>query len=188
MQRFQSGDAPAFQVLLQRHSQKVFNFLLRQVHDPTLAEDLVQEVFLRVVKNARGFRAESKFTTWMYTIARNQVIDHARKAKHRRTVALDQPLKAGDERGATLLDRVENKDPATDTSANDRRFVAALEKALAELPSDQREVFMLREMQGLKFREIADVLNIPENTVKSRMRYALEQLRGHLAAFREAGK
>lgn len=185
MERFLEGHASAFEVLVNRYSQRIFNFILRHIGDASVAEDLVQDVFLRVVKNAAGFRAQAKFTTWLYTIARNLSIDALRKARHRRHVPLDRPLSSEDEGGATLLDRIADNAPGSDVKTRDRRFVAALEAALREVPDDQREVFLMREIEGLKFREIADILGVPENTVKSRMRYALEALRGHLAAFAE---
>lgn len=184
MERFQNGNAAAFQALVDRHGGRIFNFVLRHVRDRAAAEDLTQEVFLRVVKNARSFRAQSKFTTWLYTIARNQCIDALRKAKHRRHAALDKPL-GHEADGATLLDLIADDQPDQGAELRDRRFVGALESALAQLPEEQREVFLMREVEGLKFREIADVMGIPENTVKSRMRYALEALRGHLARFED---
>lgn len=186
MERFLSGRASAFQVLSERHGARIYNFILRQVRDRELARDLVQETFLRVVKNAASFRAQSKFTTWLYTIARNQCIDALRKARHRRHVPLDKPLSKENEAGATLLDMVADDRPGQASQTRDRRFVAALEGALGELPDEQREVFLMREIEGLKFREIAEVIGIPENTVKSRMRYALEALRGHLAEFADS--
>ncbi len=174
MERFLSGRASAFQVLSARHGARIYNFILRQVRDQELAKDLVQETFLRVVKNAASFRAQSKFTTWLYTIARNQCIDALRKARHRRHVPLDRPLSKDDDGGATLLDMVADDRPGQAT------------QALGELPDEQREVFLMREIEGLKFREIAEIVGIPENTVKSRMRYALEALRGHLAEFADS--
>ena len=129
--------------------------------------------------------ANSKFTTWLYTIARNLCIDAARKASYRQHARLDQPLSKSDEGGATLGDKVADKRPGQDKETRDKRFRAALEDALEKLPEDQREVFEMREFQGLKFREIAVILKIPENTVKSRMRYALGGLRTSLKKFSE---
>lgn len=186
MEQFLGGRASAFGELTERHGSKIYNFILRHVRDQELARDLVQEVFLRVVRNAATFKAQSKFTTWLYTIARNQCIDAMRRARHRRHAQLDKPLSSQDGGGATLLDMVADDRPGPNVIARDRRFVAALEAALTELPDEQREVFLMREVEGLKFREIADVVGIPENTVKSRMRYALEALRGHLAAFADS--
>lgn len=186
MEAYVGGDVGAFQVLMDRHAQKVFNFILRRTGgNRESAEDLLQEVFLRVVHRASGFKAKSKFTTWLYTIARNLCIDAGRKASYRQHVALDQPLGRDGGDGATLLDRVPDRGPGPDSRTRDLRFKAALQEALAKLPDEQREVFLMREFQGLKFREIAVICDIPENTVKSRMRYALDFLRKALAVFRE---
>lgn len=185
MSRYLDGDGDAFEELLERHGKRIYNFILRQTGDRSLAEDLVQEAFLRVVHRAESFRRQAKFTTWLYTIARNLCIDHARKAKHRRHLALDATLRRDESGGATLLDRVEAPNPGPDVEARDRRFRGALGRALEALPAEQREVFVMRELDGLKFREIAEVVGIPENTVKSRMRYALKGLRETLADFGE---
>lgn len=185
MQRFRKGDAGAFRKLVSRHQDRVFNFVLRQVRQPETAQELVQETFLRVVKNADSFRSEARFTTWVFTIARNLCVDALRRQKHRNTVALDAPLRIGEADGATMLDMVKDDGPAADHRLADKRFSTALTAALEALPGEQREVFLMRELEGLKFREIADVVGVPENTIKSRMRYALEALRNHLAAFGE---
>ncbi len=186
MQRFRGGQASAFRLLVTRHQDRVFNFVLRQVRSPETAQELVQETFLRVVKNADTFRSEARFTTWIFTIARNLCVDALRRQKHRNTVALDAPLRAGESDGASMLDMVKDDQPGADHRLQDKRFSAALRGALDALPPEQREVFLMRELEGLKFREIADVVGVPENTIKSRMRYALEALRNHLAAFGEA--
>jgi RNA polymerase sigma-70 factor (ECF subfamily) len=185
MKRFLAGHPDAFQELMSRHGQKIFNFILRQIRDASAAEELTQEAFLRVVHRADSYREESRFTTWLFSIARNLCIDHLRKAKHRRTVALDAPLDRSGDGGATMLDRVADGGPGPDRQARDRRFRESLEVALERLPDEQREVFLMREVDGLKFREIADIVGIPENTVKSRMRYALESLRVSLEPFKE---
>jgi RNA polymerase sigma-70 factor (ECF subfamily) len=185
MQRFRRGEAAAFRALVTRHQDRVFNFVLRQVRHPETARELVQETFLRVVKNADSFRSEARFTTWIFTIARNLCVDAQRRQKHRNTVALDAPLRSGEADGATMLDMVKDDQPGADSRLQDRRFSTALRGALDALPAEQREVFLMRELEGLKFREIADVVGVPENTIKSRMRYALEALRNHLAAFGE---
>lgn len=180
MQRFRTGQASAFRLLMARHGDKIHSFILRQVRLPETANDLVQEVFLRVVKNADGFRAEAKFTTWIYTIARNLCVDSLRRGKHRNAVPLDAPLRADEGDGATMLDFVKDPGQGADMRLADRRFSADLENALGGIPAEQREVFLMRELHGLKFREIADLVGVPENTVKSRMRYALEGLRQRL--------
>ncbi len=186
MARYQGGDAAAFRVLLGRWSERLYAFCYRQVRDEEASRDIVQDSFLRVVRNAATFRAEARFSTWIFTIARNLCLDRARRMKFRRTTSLDAPLGADDPAGATLLERVADGRPLADAQTDDRRFGVRLDAALAALPEEQREIFLMREVDGLKFREIADILEIPENTVKSRMRYALEGLRKQLGDLGEA--
>jgi len=183
MLAYLDGDARAFRTLVARHSDRVFHFILRQVRLPETAKELVQETFLRVVKNARAFRADARFSTWLFTIARNLCVDAQRRQKHRNTVALDAPLRRDESDGASLIDMVKGDEQPQDQRLDDVRFSDALKGALDSLPPEQREVFLLRELEGLKFREIADIVGIPENTVKSRMRYALEGLRLRLQTF-----
>jgi RNA polymerase sigma-70 factor (ECF subfamily) len=185
MLAFQGGDAASFRVLVARWSERLHAFSFRHVRDEEAARDIVQESFLRVVRSASGYRAESRFSTWVFTIARNLCMDRHRRMKHRRAVSLDAPVGGDDPGGATLVERVADERPLADRRADDRRFSDRLEQALAALPEEQREVFLLREVEGIKFREIADMLGIPENTVKSRMRYALEGLRRALTALGE---
>jgi RNA polymerase sigma-70 factor (ECF subfamily) len=188
MQRFQQGDGGAFRVLMERHRRGVYNFVLRHVGDASAAEDVLQDCFLRVVQGAHRFKLESKFTTWLYTIARNLCVDRARKMKFRRHRSLDQPIGADDEGGASLLDRVADSGAATDRSAIGTELQGHIERAIATLREDQREVFLMREYSNLPFKEIADIVGVPENTVKSRMRYALEHLRRALAEYQDYAK
>jgi RNA polymerase sigma-70 factor (ECF subfamily) len=185
MASYQQGDTRAFELLLQRHRKAVFNFLFRQVGQRALAEDLLQEVFLRVIKGAESYRQTAKFTTWLYTIARNLCCDHARRAKHRRAASLDQPLAKDAEVGQTLGDRVAHRGPAVDRQVIGGQLRVRIEAAVEALSEEQREVFLMREYGDLSFREIAEIVGCPENTVKSRMRYALENLREQLAEYRD---
>lgn len=185
MERYRKGEVRAFELLLERHGKAVFNFILRYHGDVTTAEDLTQEVFLRVVRGASQFERRSSFRTWVFSIARNICVDWLRRQRHRRMASLDQPL--GDDPDAgKLLDTVADEAPLEDRRAMDQQFTEELGKALETLNPDQREVFVLRELRGLSFAEIAEVVDCPVNTVKSRMRYALESLRVSLAPFREA--
>ena len=182
MARFQKGEIQAFEVLLTRHRRGVFNFVLRFVGNRDLAEDLVQDIFLRLVAAAQSFQKRSKFTTWLYTIARNLCIDHYRKKQHRREASLDQPLNPGGESEATLMDRLPSNAPAPDRQATNLRIRDQIREALEKLSDEQREVFLMREESGLPFDEIARIVGAPVNTVKSRMRYALQNLRASLEA------
>ena len=176
MVRYREGSMRAFEVLLERHRQPVFNFLYRFVRSRSTAEDLLQEVFLRVVRNAHSYRPKARFTTWLYTIARNLAIDQTRKARHQRTLSLDQPI-GNNEEGMSYLDMVPARGRPSDEQLVGRDFAISLYRALDAIPGEQREVFLLRQYHAMPFKEIAQVVGAPLNTVKSRMRYALEGLR-----------
>jgi RNA polymerase sigma-70 factor (ECF subfamily) len=181
MERYRDGEQACFDILVKRHQGPVFRFFLRHVGDIETAEDLTQEAFIRVVHNRASFRTGAKFTTWVYTIARNLSVDEMRKRRYRRHRSLDEPLGGRDgDPGRTLGDLVGDPQAKTDTQAGDLEMRTVLEAAIGRLPEEQREVFTLREMGGLSFQEISDVVGCNENTVKSRMRYALERLHAAL--------
>ena len=186
MVRYQRGDRNAFTSLVRRHKRPVFNFILRQVGDFSVAEDTTQEVFLRVVQKASHFKHEARFSTWLYTIARNLSIDYLRKQSLRRHPSLDQPLKPT-EPGRTLGESIE--DPhhrsSVERSALSQQVGQCVIEAVELLPIEQKEVFLLREIANLPFKEIAQVTESGENTVKSRMRYALQRLQQALSEFEE---
>ena len=189
MARYQKGDVRAFEVLLARHRRPVFNFILRFVRDPALAEDLLQECFLRVIKGVDAYEKQAKFTTWLYTIARNLCVDNSRRQKHRKAYSLDAPMDAGDGKdGATMLDVVADKGPAVDRQVISHELHGRLYEAINKLSEEQREVFLMREFLDMPFKDIAEVVGCPENTVKSRMRYALEKLRQELEDYADMAK
>lgn len=184
LERFRAGERRAFDVLMKRHEVGLFNFILRSVRDRATAEELLQDTWIRVLSGIRDFQRASKFSTWVYTVARNLCIDHARKAVLRRHPSLDQSSKSSDD-GPTLGEQVADGGPRADRSAISKELQEKLVAAIHELPDDQREVFMLREYGALPFKDIADIVGAPENTVKSRMRYALERLQSALAEYEE---
>ena len=185
MIRFQSGDRAAFTVLVRRHQGPLFNFALRYLRSSPVAEEVVQDAFVRVVQNAAEFKHEARFSTWLYTIARNLCIDQIRKRALRRHPSLDEPKKAEEGDGPTLGEQT------ADGKASVERAVVSLEirervaSAIDALPEEQREVFLMREVSNLPFKEIAGIVGVSENTVKSRMRYALERLQEALSEFEE---
>jgi RNA polymerase sigma-70 factor (ECF subfamily) len=187
MVAYQQGDVRAFEILLGRHKKPVYNFILRFVGSRELAEDLLQETFLRVIKGVDAYKRQAKLTTWIYTIARNLCVDNARRAKHRKAQSLDAPLGADGE-GGTLLDVLPATQAGTDRQAADRELHLKLHRAIASLGEEQREVFLMREFLDLPFAEIAQIVGVPENTVKSRMRYALEKLRVELEEYADVAE
>src|SRR5262249_44327303 len=151
--RYQKGEVRAFELILARHRKPVFNFILRFVGDPAHSEDLLQEVFLRVIKGAEAYQKQAKFTTWLYTIARNLCVDAARRGKHRGGASLDVPMDAGDGKdGATLLDVVADKAAGSDRRVLDKELHGRLHRAIANLSEDQREVFLMGEFLDMPFR------------------------------------
>ena len=185
MERYRAGDVRAFEVLLTRHRRPVYNFLLRSVLDPAQAEDLLQETFLRVIKGSEDYERQAKFTTWLYTIARNLCVDASRRAKHRRAQSLDVPIGDDDAGGRTLLDVTPDSRATVDRAVIGKQLGERIQTAVDALVEEQREVFLMREVLDLSFKEIAEVVGCPENTVKSRMRYALEKLRDALEEYRD---
>ncbi len=188
MLAYSKGDCRAFEELLRRHQKKVLNFIFRYVGNRSTAEDLVQDVFLRIIRRAKSYKQEAKFTTWLYTIARNICIDHSRRMQHRRAASLDHPVRAGGEDRRPLGESIPSPDAATDRRAMGRRMGRRIQAAVESLAEDQREVFLMREYIGLPFKEIADIVGIPENTAKSRMRYALEKLRTELSEYEDLAR
>lgn len=184
LERFRRGDPRAFEELMRRHRNALYNFVQRSVRNPQTAEEILQDAWMRMVVGARDFQNASKFSTWAYTVARNLCIDHARKAALRRHPSLDEPTRR-DEEGPTLGERVQDPDAAVDRAAIGHELQLRLAEAVESLPSEQREVFLMREYSNLPFKEIAEIVGAPENTVKSRMRYALERLQESLAEYED---
>jgi RNA polymerase sigma-70 factor (ECF subfamily) len=184
---YQKGEVRAFEILLVRHRKPLYNFILRYLGDKETAEDLLQEAFMRVIKGAEAYKRQAKFTTWLYTIARNLCVDQTRRRKHRKHASLDAPLDAGEESGS-LLDVIPSKEMASDRKSVNKQLHETMQRAIAGLSEEQREVFLMREFLDMPFKQIADVVGVPENTVKSRMRYALDKLRLELDEYKDLAK
>lgn len=186
LDRYGSGDPQAFDVLFSRYRRPLYSFILRFVSRRDMAEELLQEVFFKVVRSGNEFEGRAKFSTWIYRITRNLCVDHLRRMTHRKTTSLDQSSRDNDER--TLGQKVQDPNAGVERQVMQGRLRTKIEEAVDRLPNEQKEVFLLREASGLPFKEIAAILGCPENTVKSRMRYALERLRADLAEFRDMTK
>ena len=185
MIRFQRGERAAFTQLVRRHQTGLYNFALRQLRIPSVAEDVVQEAFVRVVQNALEFKHEARFSTWAYTITRNLCIDQLRKRALRKHPSLDESKRGEEGDGPTLGEQTADSRANVERQATGSELKERIAAAVEELPDDQREVFLLRELSNLPFKEIAEITGVPENTVKSRMRYALERLQAALQEYEE---
>jgi len=181
MVRYRRGDRAAFAEIVRRYQTPLYTFSLRYLRDKDRARDVTQETFLRVVRRAEEFKHESRFSTWVFAITRNLCIDEIRKGRHRNHASLDANV--GDT--PPLLDRLGGSDTGPERGAQSGELQDGLARAIAGLPDDQREVFLLRQLGGVPFADIAKITDTPENTVKSRMRYALERLQKELAEFEE---
>jgi RNA polymerase sigma-70 factor (ECF subfamily) len=165
-----AGDAAAFEQLYGNHRGRLFRFLLRQLRDQALAEELFQDVWQKVVAARAGWKPEAPFGVWLYRIAHNRLADHWRAASHRPPAPED-----ADERAARLPDP---DTPERNLSEFERR--RQLQLALDALPPEQREVLLLRLEQELTLEEIGAITGVGRETVKSRLRYAMDKLRGSL--------
>ena len=165
-----AGDASAFDQLYAHHRGRLFRFLLRQVREQALAEELFQDVWQKVIAARAGWKPEAPFGVWLYRIAHNRLADHWRAASHRPPAPED-----ADERAARLPDP---DTPERNLSEFERR--RHLQLALDALPPEQREVLLLRLEQELTLEEIGAITGVGRETVKSRLRYAMDKLRGSL--------
>lgn len=173
------GDVSAFNDLVARWDNSLYNFVYRYLGDHEDARDVCQEAFVRAYTHLEGFRGQAKFSSWLYQIALNLCRSKLRRQKSHPMVSIDDreeenPLWALPDTRPT---------PADSTLEGERAM--AVREAIAGLPEAQREVIILKEYHGLKFREIAEILDTPESTVKSRLYNGLEALAqalGHLQA------
>lgn len=160
MRRYAAGDAAAFEALYREHKRGVFNFCRRMLGAQADAGEAMQEIFFKVIAAAPGWRPRAKFTTWLYTIARNHCHDLLRRV---RPLAAEEPETAADAA------------PLSDPPLRDQ-----LVRAIEALPPEQREVFVMAAALEMSFSEIAEVVGAPLNTTKSRMRLAVKILRQRL--------
>lgn len=183
MARFQQGESQALGVLYDRYARRLRAYAARQ--GAKRPDDLVQDAFVRIVRNGATWKGEAKFKTWLFQIARNLAIDASRRDRFRQMPSLDQPIGRDGESERTLGDKFAADLPEGDGERRtaDAEFKRSYEVALASLPDEQRQVFLLRQYGDLSFAEIASEVGINENTAKSRMRYALLALRAALTDF-----
>jgi RNA polymerase sigma factor (sigma-70 family) len=175
MARFARGDVDAFENLYRRHELRVFRYLHRNLRNEAGANDLMQEVWFAVVRNAVSYQPTAKFTTWLFTIAHNRMVDMIRATSRL------QSLDAGDSAavdGSSLLDSLA-ADPKLEPPAEvqSQHEAAALLNAVAQLPPEQRSAFLLQAEGELSVEEIAAATGSSFETVKSRLRYARAKLR-----------
>jgi RNA polymerase sigma factor (sigma-70 family) len=172
---FAAGDAAAFETLYTRHERPMFRFLRRSLGNDAAAQDLMQDVWLAVVRNAAAFEPRARFAAWLYGIARNRLIDHWRT--RRDTVSLDEEA-ANDNDGASAIEQLAaGADCEPQQRALSRAQAMAFMAAVEQLPALQREAFLLHAEAGLTVEEVAQLTGVGRETAKSRLRYAMARLR-----------
>ena len=168
-------DDADFAGLLERQGPGLFNYLLHRLGRREEAEDVYAEVFMKAWQGWGAYREQGRAQAWLFTIARRSCVDAARRGRHRRTEALETEVD-----GVSLLDKVPSPEPGPEREAEGGYARARIARALAELPVEQREVFLMREFGGLSFAEVAAATECPLPTALARMRYAVQKLRARL--------
>ncbi len=181
MLRFRDGDERAFQHLFDRYRKKIINYCYRFHPDRDVAEELAQEVFLRVYRAAPRYRPDARFSTWLFRIATNICLNELRKPRYQvKSESLDEPV-SGDSDGMTR--EIEDRDrPGPDDAYETREKMEQLQRALSKLPEKQRAAILLHSREGFSYEEIAKQLGRSESSVKSllhRARQGLKKVLGH---------
>lgn len=169
---FIEGDTSSIEQLIQRHKSKVFTYITMYLRDKSMAEDIFQETFLKVINSLRDgkYREDGRFLSWVMRIAHNLIIDHFRRERQNNVLSKDNY--EGDIFNSKQLSEANIEDNLVHN-----QIIEDVRKLLNELPDDQKEVIMLRHYAGLSFREIADQTDVSINTALGRMRYALINIR-----------
>ena len=177
MRAYAGGDTRAFETLYDRHTLPVWRFVQRSVQNASLADDLVQDVWFSVVRQAPQYAARAKFRTWLFTLAHHRMVDHWRT--HKAHTSLD----AESEDGSAMADMLAAESGfGPERQLDSRELAQALLDALAALPQVQREAFLLQAEAGMSVAEIAQATGVSTETAKSRLRYARGRLRETLEA------
>jgi RNA polymerase sigma-70 factor (ECF subfamily) len=177
VKRFTRGSVEAFEVLVQRHRRQVYNFIYKMVGRPEPADDLFQETFLRVLKNAHTYRPRAKFTTWTLQIARNVTLDYFKRENLRQHVSLDANLPGDDK---PLRNVVPGSGPVAQEILLSKEMLEEVSAAIKRLPLHQQEALVLRVNEELPYAEISEVLGSPEGTVKYWVHEAVKALMKYL--------
>ncbi len=181
MLRVKAGDDAAVDYLVEKFRRPIISFMYRMAHNQAVAEELAQEVFLRIYRSRATYAADAKFTTWMYRIATNLAVNHARDSKAERveaTVSIDE---ADEETGLTI--DVADPHLSAEQALLRRERLAAIRRHVESLPERQRVAVFMHKYQGMDYRQIAEVLKLSESATKSLLFRAYETLRERLKEF-----
>ena len=181
MLRVKAGDQPAFDYLVQKYRRPLVSFMYRMARNAAVAEDLAQEVFLRVYRSRERYEASAKFTTWLYRIATNLAVNHARDTRHERPevmISLDEP----DEATGVTMDLADGEMTAEQAMVRRERLMG-IRRRIEALPERQRLAVVMHKYQQMDYQQIAEVLELSESATKSLLFRAYETLREQLKEF-----
>ena len=178
MLSYREGDAGAFDALYARHKGGLYRYLLRQCRDAAAAEELFQDAWMNLIRARAGYTVQAKFTTYLYRLAHNRLIDHYRKNSHVAMVSFDE------EDREEITDPPDERVRPQDETLDARRQAGRLVELIAGLPEAQREAFLLQQEGGMSVEEIAQATGVTRETAKSRLRYAMVKLRRGMLGWR----
>ena len=177
------GDPSAYRGIVERYQGRIYSVVYGMLRNPEDSKEVAQEAFVKAYQKLSTFRLESKFYTWLCRIAINLSIDLLRKRKRRDHSEFDEGIGARDSSGEILdMYNSERPDKALERSELHTKIIQEVEK----LPAEQKQAIVLREIDGLSYREISEIMNIPEGTVMSRLFYARKKLQEALAEYKNA--
>jgi RNA polymerase sigma-70 factor, ECF subfamily len=170
VRRCVAGDAVAWEEIVQRYNRRIYNICYRFAGSADDAQDLTQEVFIKMYRTLNSYDMErGAFMTWVTIITRNLLVDHFRKSKQDRVTDSIDAAPSEHEDATPLSDKIQDRTPSPDASAQSRETRETVHRALQKLSPELREAVILRDLQDMDYREIAAVLRVPEGTVKSRI-------------------
>ena len=176
-----AGDEAGYTYLVNKYHRQIIHFLFRMVHNEAVAEELAQEVFMRVYRSRESYRAEAKFSTWLYRIATNLAVNHARDTRHERTAATLELDAVDAETGTTP--EVADDDPNIEQRILREERMAAIRNQIKALPERQRMAVLMHKYQEMDYRQIGEVLKLSESATKSLLFRAYQTLRESLKSF-----
>ncbi len=182
IQSAKNGNALAFEQLIENHQQRIFSIAYRIAGNQEDAADMAQEVLVKVFRNLKHFRGDSKFSTWLYRVATTTCLDEQKKQRRHTAYSLDQELETEE---GSVASQVKDTAPTPEEATEQKALRNAIHLAIGKLKDEHKKVILLREVQGLSYEEIARVLQCSEGTVKSRINRARENLKKILLQNRE---
>jgi len=182
VKRAQNGDSDAFEMLIKKHEKKIFNIAYRMLADKEEAYDAAQESMLKIYRALPGFKRDSKFSTWAYRITSNTCLDIIRKRKNQREVSLDNQIETSDGKmDLNFLSDNVNVESEFERKELNQLILSTVEK----MPDNHRAIIVMRDFQEMSYSEIAEQLDCPEGTIKSRINRARKYLRSSLLELKE---